>query len=221
MQPMLSVDFHCHTWFSPDSLVNPANLLVTARQRGIDRLVITDHNTIRGAQAAAELDPGRIIIGEEIMTPQGELLAAFVSEEIPGGLPAVQTIALLRAQQAFISVSHPFDRARHGWELNDLLEILPLVDAIEIYNSRCITPRHNHLARKLAQQYNLAGTAGSDAHTLVEVGAAVMQVPVFKTAADLRSVINQGEICARMSPIWVHLCSTYAKWKKKAGGKKD
>ncbi len=109
------VEFHCHSRYSPDSLSSARGLIDAARDRGIDRLVITDHNTIRGALAAKALDPERIIVGEEILTQRGELLAAFVSEEVPAMLDPQEAIQRLRQQGAFISVSHPFDRARSGW----------------------------------------------------------------------------------------------------------
>ena len=81
MNPLLRVEFHCHTRFSKDSLAKPEALLVTCRKKGIDRLVISDHNTTAGARYAQRLDPERVIVGEEIMTQAGELLAFFVEEE--------------------------------------------------------------------------------------------------------------------------------------------
>ena len=131
------VEFHCHTYASKNSLTPPKKLIAAARKRGVHRLVITDHNSITGAKEAQVLDPELVIIGEEIMTTRGEILAAFVKEEIPAGLPPVEVINRLRNQEAFISVSHPFDTMRSGgWKKSDLLEILPLVDAIEVFNSR-------------------------------------------------------------------------------------
>ena len=110
----LSIEFHCHTQYSPDSLSSVKDLLAVCDARGIDRIVITDHNTIQGALAAKEIDPVRVIVGEEIKTTGGELLAAFVQEEIPKGLSPMETIHRLKAQKAFISVSHPFDILRSG-----------------------------------------------------------------------------------------------------------
>ncbi|MBM3126297.1 MAG: PHP domain-containing protein, partial [Chloroflexi bacterium] len=43
------LEFHCHTHVSKDSLVRPADLVKACRSKGIDRVVITDHNSIRGA----------------------------------------------------------------------------------------------------------------------------------------------------------------------------
>ena len=123
---MLRTEFHCHTIYSDDSLTRPRDLVDTCRRKRIDRVIITDHNTIAGAQAAHALDPELVIVGEEIMTTRGEILAAFVSEEIPKGLSPQETIRRLKDQGAFISVSHPFDKWRSGgWQKNDLLEILP------------------------------------------------------------------------------------------------
>jgi len=123
---MLCIEFHCHTVFSKDSLTSPQKLVEVCRRKQIDRVIITDHNTIAGALAAQALDPQRVIIGEEIMTTRGEILAAFVTDEIPAKLSPQETILRLREQNAFISVSHPFDEWRSGgWQETDLLEILP------------------------------------------------------------------------------------------------
>jgi predicted metal-dependent phosphoesterase TrpH len=177
--------------------------------------VITDHNTIAGARVTQELDPQRVIVGEEIMTQAGELLAAYVQEELPPGLPAVETIRRLRDQGAFISVSHPFDTTRRGhWQLPALLEIAPLVDAIEIFNARCFSPRANELAKQFAVEHRLPGTAGSDAHTVFELGRASMLLPEFHDAPGLRKVLPQARIDARLSSPLVHFTSRYAVWVK-------
>lgn len=216
---MLIVEFHCHTIYSPDSLTRPEDLLAACRKKGIDRVVITDHNTLRGAQAAQKLDPQRVIIGEEIMTTRGELLAAFVKEEIPAGLSPQETIARLRDQNAFISVSHPFDVFRKGhWERRDLLEILPQVDAIETFNARCMRSHFNTQAVNLAHEYGLPATVGSDAHTVRELGAATLSLPDFQDAESLRAVIWQGQPRVRLLPPWVHLASRWAKMVKEVRG---
>ena len=216
MPGMLRVEFHCHTIFSKDCLVRMEALLAVARRRGIDRLVITDHNRTGGALAAQALDPQRVIIGEEIMTEQGELLAAYVQEEIPRGLPAQEAIRRLRAQGAFISVSHPFDAQRNGaWALPDLLEIAPLVDAIETYNARCLNETPNLQAQAFAREHNLGGTAGSDAHTLHEVGRATLVLPDFSTPAELKLALPAARLEAQLSGWWVHFASTGARLLKK------
>ena len=213
---MLRVEFHCHTEASKDCLIRPRDLVATARRKGIDRLIVTDHNIIAGARAAEALDPELVIVGEEIMTTRGEILAAFVHEEIPPFLTPAETIQRLKDQGAFISVSHPFDTRRTGhWKEQDLLEILPLVDAIEVYNSRCMLPKYNHKARLFAEEHNIPGTVGSDAHALFEVGKSLFLLEPFSGPAELRKVIRKGIPQVRWSPPWVHLASRYASVRKK------
>ena len=212
---MLRVEFHCHTIHSKDSLQRVENLLAACARSGIDRVVITDHNTTAGALAAKALDPQRVIVGEEIMTRQGELLAAFVTEEIPAGLPAGEALARLKAQGAFISVSHPFDKLRSGgWAEQDLLAILPQVDAVEVFNARCFPQIFNRRAAAFADAHGLAGTAGSDAHAAFEVGRAVMRLPDFEDAAGLRAAIQHAEYETRPSSPLVRLASRWATLRK-------
>lgn len=213
---MLRVEFHCHTIYSKDSLTRPEALLAACRRKGIDKVIVTDHNTTRGAWAAHQLDPQRVILGEEIMTTQGELLAAFVSHEVPAHRSPQETIQRLREQGAFISVSHPFDQLRGGhWNLPDLLAIAPLIDAIETFNARCVQAEFNRQAQAFAQEHDLAGTAGSDAHTTFELGRATLLLPEFDDAAGLRRVIRQGQMTARLSSPLVHFSSRWAVWVKK------
>lgn len=213
---MLRVEFHCHTAFSKDCLTPPEKLLRACRAKGIDRVIVTDHNTIAGALAAQHLDPQRVIVGEEIMTTQGELLAAFVTEEVPALLSPEAAIQRLRDQGAFISVSHPYDSWRSGsWDEADLLKIVPLVDAVEVYNSRCFSPSFNRMASDFARKHHLAGTVGSDAHATLELGRSVLLLEPFGDAAGLRRVILGGLPETHWSPPWIHLISRYAKLRKR------
>jgi predicted metal-dependent phosphoesterase TrpH len=212
---MLRVETHCHTIYSKDSLVHPEKLLKTCQQKGINRIVITDHNTTRGAIAAQQIDPERVIIGEEIMTTRGELLAMYMQEEIPPRLTPEETIARLRDQGAFISVSHPFDRLRNGsWQEEDLLAIAPLVDAIEVFNARCMSADFNRQAAAFAQQHQIPGTVGSDAHGAYEIGQAAMILPEFTDAHSLKAALSSAKFETRLSSPFVHFTSRYAVWYK-------
>lgn len=215
MPDLWKVDFHCHTIYSKDSLTRPETLVHAGHTKGLNRLVVTDHNTIAGGRAAHALDPQMIIVGEEIMTTKGEILAAYVTEEIPRGLSPQETLQRLREQSAFISVSHPFDSWRNGaWKPEDLQEITPLVDAIEIFNARCTASVDNQRAAEYAHQHGLAGTAGSDAHTAFELGKARLELPEFEGPDELRKVLPQGVVRGSLSPFWVHFASYYARWRK-------
>ncbi len=211
---MFTVEFHCHSIYSKDSLTSSESLVRAARQKGLDRLVVTEHNNIAGALAAQKLAPELVIVGEEIMTTRGELLAAFVCQEVPAGLAPREAIRRLREQGAFISVSHPFD-AQRGWQLEHLLEIAPLVDALETFNSRCVLGRYNQLAADFARQHHLAETVGSDAHTLRELGRAVLLLDEFTDSASLKKALVTAQQRTRLSSPLIHLSSRFAVTAKK------
>jgi predicted metal-dependent phosphoesterase TrpH len=211
---MIKTDFHCHTIYSRDSLVRVEDLPRICNKKGLHKLVITDHNTIEGAVIAHNSDPERFIIGEEILTQQGEILGIFVKEEIPPNLSAQETIKLLRSQGAFISVSHPCDKFRKGhWQVEDLNEIMPGIDAIEVFNSRCLLPHFNLDAIIYAQQHHLLGTVGSDAHSLGEIGIAALLLPNFTDTASLKQALTLSEPKVRPSGPWVHFITRYAVWR--------
>ena len=211
----LQIDFHSHTSGSKDSLTSPERFVAATRRKELDRVVVTDHNGIAGALTAHALDPELVIVGEEIMITKGEILAAFVSEVIPRGLSPQETIKRLRNQGAFVSVSHPFDSWRHGaWKLEDLEDITPFVDAIEIFNARCTNASDNQKAVEFAIAHQLAGTAGSDAHAAFELGKARLVLPQFAGPEELRKVIREGQLQGSLSPFWVHFASYYARWRK-------
>jgi predicted metal-dependent phosphoesterase TrpH len=216
MQDRWNIDLHSHTLWSKDCLTQFETIIRLCEKRGMDKIAITDHNTASGALELHKLAPDRIIVGEEIMTTQGEILAYFLQESVPAGLTPQETIRRLRDQGAVISVSHPFDRLRKGaWLEADLLKIIEYVDAIEVFNARCMFPQDNVKAQAFADQHHLNGTAGSDAHTAMEYGRAMTSVLPFNTPDEFRANLPQAEYVRRLSPIFVHFGSKAAKWSKK------
>ncbi len=211
----LRVELHTHTHASKDCLVKPEKLLKHCQRVGIDRVAVTDHNEIQGALAAKALAPERVIVGEEIHTTQGELLGYFMTEHIPGGLEPVETIERLRSQGAVISVPHPFDTTRGPqWTREQLLAIIPLVDAIETFNARCMTNQPNKQAAAFARKHNLLETVGSDAHTLKEVGRASLTMHPFTEAPGFLESLKTARLHTRKSSWFVHLFSRYAAFYK-------
>ncbi len=104
---MWKVDLHSHTIYSKDCLTRAADLITRARAVGLDKIAVTEHNRLDGALAAKKLAPDLVIVGEEIMTTHGEIIAYFVSEVVPRGLSPQETIRRLRDQGAVISIPHP------------------------------------------------------------------------------------------------------------------
>jgi len=210
---LLRVELHLHTDASADSLISPQKLIEHCKKSGIDRVAVTDHNSINGALAAYSLAPDRVIVGEEIETTQGELLGYFVSEPVPAGLEPQEAIRRLRSQGAVISVAHPFDHTRSAhWTYNQLSAIAPFVDAIEVFNARCLTQKPNQEAAEFAVQQGLLGTVGSDAHSLTEIGRATLRMPPFTDATGFLAALGKAQPLTRLSPFYVHLFSMYASW---------
>ncbi len=216
---MWRIDLHMHTWVSPDSKTDPRDLVERARAIGLNKIAVTDHNTIAGALAAQALASDLVIVGQEIDTESGgELIAYFVREEIPAGLSLNEAIRRLRQQDAVISVSHPFDSLR-GSALGEkaTLAIIDQVDALEIFNARCLRARDNARAAEVAAAYGKLGTAGSDAHTLAELGAGYLTLPPFKAnAAAFRVSLARATVGGRLTGLWPHLGSTLARLAKRA-----
>lgn len=218
MEERWNIDLHSHTLWSKDCVMSFEKIVHYCQKRGVDRIAITDHNTAAGALAMQKLAPDLVIVGEEVMTPQGEILAYFVRESVPAGLSPEETIRRLRDQGAVISISHPFDRLRKGaWQEADLLRITDQIDAIEIFNARCLFPADNERALAFAQQHGLPGTAGSDAHSSPEYGRAMVKISPFEGPSDFLAALRRADYVKRLSPAYVHFNSTAAKWSKKLG----
>jgi predicted metal-dependent phosphoesterase TrpH len=194
-------------------------MINAAKRKGLDRICITDHNTIDGALVAQEIDPDFVIVGEEILTSTGsEILAFFVQEWVPPGLPPAEIMDRLTAQGAVISVSHPFDRHRNQpWDAGLLASLVPGLDAVESFNARTIHAKDNEKAKAFASKHNLPTTAGSDAHTIMEIGAAYLEMPTFSTAEEFRAGLSQATIHGHLTPVWVHLFSVLNKFRGKLG----
>ena len=109
---MARVDLHLHTEFSPDSRNRLTDVVAQARHAGLSHLAVTDHNMVEGALRLKELSDLPVIVGEEIMTAQGELIGLFLREPVPAGMSAVETVEAIRGQGGLVHVPHP--RIRSG-----------------------------------------------------------------------------------------------------------
>jgi hypothetical protein len=218
---MWKVELHSHTCYSLDCRTSLERFIKSCRAKGIQRVAVTDHNTAVGALKMQQMAPDLVIVGEEIMTTEGELLAFYVQESVPHRLTPQDTIRRLRDQGAVISVSHPFDRLRKGaWEEKDLLRIIDQVDAIEVFNARCLYAEDNEKAVQFAQRHRKPGTVGSDAHIPYELGKATLLMPAFDTPATFLEALHRSVPTSALSPAWVHGASMLAKWRRKYLGER-
>ena len=226
------IDLHCHTSASFDSLASPANVVAAAVRRGLTHLAITDHDTIDGALEAQGRAPAglSIIIGEEIRTADGDLIAAFIVHAVPPGLSARETIAAVREQGGLVGMPHPFDRFRgslgtSGRPGADWLRALAAeVDWIEAWNARLLYGDGNANAAALARAAGVPGVAVSDAHTTLEVGVASTVVTTAAgdpaTAAGLRAALAADpQLITGRTSAYVRLLTPVAKVIQRARGR--
>jgi predicted metal-dependent phosphoesterase TrpH len=168
------IDLHCHTSASFDSLASPEAVMRAAVSRGLSHLAITDHDTIDDALRARDAAPAglTVIVGEEVNTSDGDLIAVFLERLVAPGMSALETIAAIREQGGLVGVPHPFDRTRgYGRKSGaDLVDIAARVDWVEAYNARVVGGTANERAAVFAREHGLPGVCASDSHTVMEVG---------------------------------------------------
>ena len=216
----MKIDTHLHTHYSRDCAVAPETVVAVAQRRGLDALVVTDHNEIAGAYAVKAIAPFPVVVAEEIKTSAGEIIGLFIEERISRDLPPLETARLVREQGGLVAVPHPFDRIRGSRLRLDALELLVaegLVDIIETFNSRTTLAADNILAAAYARRHNLPACAGSDAHSVIEYGRAYTEMEPFDGPESYLANLGRARLHTAPSPFVVHLFSKGAKYGKKWG----
>lgn len=168
----MRVDLHIHTKYSKDCRLEPRDILRVASTR-VDAIAVTDHDTIKGGVETKKLEGEfgiEVVIGAEIRTDRGEVLGYGLEEEI-SQRDFFEVVDAIRDQGGLVAIPHPFDFLRVS-SLTIEGDILKAIDAVEVFNSRCVLASFNEKARSFAEEHGLAITAGSDAHTLNELGRA-------------------------------------------------
>ena len=199
---MLSTaDLHLHTIHS-DGHCTPAELVNHVLTKTDLRVIaVTDHDAIAGAYEAQRCAEGsrlEVIIGEEISTREGHLLAYFIQELIPPGMSARDTIAAIHDQGGLAVAAHPYDWMVRSLGRHHLLQNgqgnppLWQFDAIETMNSSLFPQQANLQAAITARILGLPVTGGSDSHLLETVGYGVT-VFAGHTADHLRAAIAQRQ----------------------------
>jgi predicted metal-dependent phosphoesterase TrpH len=207
MNEVIRVDLHTHTWFSPDSLTRPGTLVRAARQAGLHRIAVTDHDQIDGALEAQALDPELVIVGEEIRCAcKTEVIGLFLKRWIPPKLSVPETIAAIREQGGVAFAPHPFAYWTRGAERAQL--VLPLVDVAEVFNSRAFYPAWNRNAAQRCAELARAGAACTDAHFPWELGRAYTEMPAFTDATSFLSALPQARpVAVRNGNPFLHVAS--------------
>lgn len=184
--------------------------------RAINCIAVADHGTIEGALKMQSRAPFKVIVAEEILTHHGEIMGMFLKITIPSGQSVEKTVAEIKAQGGLVCIPHPFDNFRPSALGGKVLaEIREEVDVIEVFNSRAILSRHSTQAKNFALKHGIPGGAGSDAHTLYEIGNAYVEMPEFNGKEEFLKSLAMGKVVGRRSNPLRHFNSLAQKIKRR------
>lgn len=181
---------HVHTVYSQDSKIELLELLRYARKLGIG-VGITDHNRIKGALHGVKLGKTLgvfVVPGIEVSTKAGHVIGYNLDVEVKQGLSVEETIEKIRDAGGFVVIPHPY---RFVSGIGDLVKRV-YCDAIEVQNSRN-SAGVNRKAREIAEQGKKGFSAGSDAHSIEEVGTSYVVADAEKVE-NLLEQISKGDV---------------------------
>ena len=212
----MKADLHIHTEYSMDSNTSLGKLINRCLELGINCVAIADHGTTEGALRLKSLAPFSVIVAEEILTPHGEIMGMFLKETIPSNLSILETISRIKSQDGLVCIPHPFDRFRASALDSDIIEeLIDQIDIIEVFNARTIPFQNLTKAHIFAQKHAITQSAGSDAHTVNEIGNAYMDLPEFNGRDDFLQALAKGKVCGRRTNPFVHFYSLGSRIKRK------
>ncbi len=170
----MKFDHHLHTArHSPDSVIDPLEMIRHALAIGLDGLVITEHDYQWEPEELAELAgraaPLRVFSGAEISAREGHFLVYGLPSlaEVPPGVELAELIRVVRKHDAAVVAAHPFrwDQpfkaivAEHG----------PVFDALELVSNN-VSAETRSLTEALIRTHPMGTTGSSDAHEIKTLG---------------------------------------------------
>ena len=180
---MLRVDLHLHSDYSHDGRSSLQQLIDRARECRLDRLALTDHNTVEGALELMRVAPELAIAGEEAKTLEGEVIGLFITGRIPPFLAPEEAMDLIHGMGGLTYIPHPLDRNRSHFRSERLVELEERIDIIETYNPWCDADA-NQAAARLAEDLAKVVATGSDSHSADELGRSWMEMEEYDGAED-------------------------------------
>jgi predicted metal-dependent phosphoesterase TrpH len=171
------------------------------RATDLDVFAITDHDCIDGALLARDLVTKQrrrpqVIVGVEISTADGHLLALAIETLIPPGMSMDETITAVHEQGGVAVAAHPLSRWCPSASIETLTSLTNLPDGLEVYNASFAGIGSNSKVRMLnAMRFCRAELGGSDAHTLKAIGSGYITFD-GSTADD---VLNAIRACATVA----------------------
>ncbi len=178
------IDLHAHTWpRSHDSVLNPEDLVVRAKQAGLDAICFTEHDTVWDHAAIEELRAKHnflVLAGVEISTDDGHILVFGIDRYVFGMHRSRELASYAETAEGVMVAAHPYRRqmpwfSRNDDEYNTALDkarrnpAYQYVTALETVNGRG-SDKENEFSRRLQELMNLPGTGGTDSHAISDIG---------------------------------------------------
>jgi predicted metal-dependent phosphoesterase TrpH len=154
---------------------------------------LTDHNSIEGATRLQTVTDVRVVVGEEIMTADGELIGLFLRQLVPRGLGPVETARQIKDQGGLVYLEHPYDQFRRHLKEVAIEALADLIDIVEVVNGRSDN-ESNRRAADLCDALGAVRGAGSDAHTIREIGSVYVEMEDFEGAPDFLVKLRTAKI---------------------------
>lgn len=210
---MYKVDFHTHSTASHDGGISPDQYRHALDGGLLDCVAITDHGRIDTAQALHDELGESIIVGEEIMTRDGEIIGLFLNKPIRQGLSPQETVQMIRDQDGIVYIPHPFETVRKGLH-PEILEELD-IDIMEVCNGRAFVQNRSQQAVVWARLNHTPGAAASDAHGKRGLGKTYTHLPELPTRDSLISLMKHARIVTDRPTIRSLLYPKYHTLRKK------
>ena len=192
-------DLHIHTLASDGTAGVTEILEHVERNTELDVIAITDHERIDAALAARSMARDRglrfeVVVGEEVTTLGGHLLALWIEEPIKPFRSLRSTIAAIHDRGGIAIPAHPlvpYPLCASGRTIKRLLRDEDArfhPDGMEAFNPTTARMVWSKKAPDFAAETGLAALANSDAHRAADVGTAFTIFP-GRTADDVRNAI--------------------------------
>lgn len=166
----LRLDLHLHTVFSKDSRIQLTHAVERAKALHLDGFAITDHDSVQSHDEIFRFSRELLIIpGIEVSSKDGHILGYGISESIPKGLSAAETIDRIRSSGGAAVIAHVMRRSNTVRE-QVIRTLRP--HALEVLNSSTLSPIAFPKAQALALDLAIPQSAGSDAHVIGTMGRA-------------------------------------------------
>jgi predicted metal-dependent phosphoesterase TrpH len=193
-------DMHLHTLYSDGTASVRAILDHVEQRTDLDLIAITDHERIDGAVRARELHQAgaysfELVVGEEITTRRGHILALFIEERVPALRPVPETLERIHDQGGIAIAAHPMAPLTPSLGRRTLLaahradDPRHQLDAIELMNPSAAGRSRRDARIRLNEDLRLAVVGNSDAHVLDGIGTAWTWFE-GRSAADYRAAIE-------------------------------